>query len=122
MIRHSAFAVFAAAALLAGAPAHAQFKPTKPIEVIVHTGPGGGADVLARFISTVVDKEKLAPVRMTVINRPGGGGLVAMNHVVERKGDAHAIALFTSNWMTNPLTQSEAKVTIKDMTPVVRLM
>ena len=122
MTRHSTIAAFTAAALLAGAPAHAQFKPTKPIEVIVHTGPGGGADVLARFIATVVDKEKLAPVRMNVINRPGGGGLVAMNHVVERKGDTHAIALFTSNWMTNPLTQSEAKVTIKDMTPVVRLM
>ena len=115
-------AVLAAATLLLGTPALAQWKPTKPIEIIVHTGPGGGADVLARFVAQVVEKDKLAPVRMIVQNKPGGGGLVAMNHVVERKGDTHAIALFTSNWMTNPLTQSEAKVTVKDMTPVVRLM
>ena len=106
-----------------GAPAAlAQFKPTKPIEVIVHTGPGGGADVLARFIAQAVEKEKLAPVRMQVNNKPGGGGLTAMNYVVEKKGDAHAIALFTGNWMTNPLTQTEAKVTVKDMTPIARLV
>ena len=108
---------------LSAAPAlTADFKPTRPIEVIVHTGPGGGADVLARFISQTVDKEKLAPVRLQVNNKPGGGGLTAMNYVVEKKGDPHAIAIFTGNWMTNPLTQSEAKVTIKDMTPIVRLV
>ena len=88
----------------------------------MHTGPGGGADVLARFISQTVDKEKLAPVRMQVNNKPGGGGLTAMNYVVEKKGEPHAIAIFTGNWMTNPLTQSEAKVTVKDMTPIVRLV
>jgi putative tricarboxylic transport membrane protein len=104
------------------APAAAQFKPSKPVEIIVHTGPGGGGDVLARFISQAIDKEKLAPVRFQVNNKPGGGGLTAMNFVVEKKGDTHAIAVFTGIWLTNPLTQSEAKVTFKDMTPVVRLV
>jgi putative tricarboxylic transport membrane protein len=103
-------------------PAAAQFKPSKPIEIIVHTGPGGGGDVLARFISQAIDKEKLASVRFQVNNKPGGGGLTAMNYVVEKKGDAHAIAVFTGVWLTNPLTQTEAKVTVKDMTPVVRLV
>ena len=107
---------------LAGTPALAEFKPTRPIEIIVHTGPGGGADVLARFIASVVEKEKLAPVRMTVNNRPGGGGLTGMAHVVEKKGDPHAIAIFTGNWLTNPLIRSEAKVTVKDMTPIARLV
>jgi putative tricarboxylic transport membrane protein len=121
MIKHLSYVLFASAVFAAG-PAVAQFKPTKPIEVIVHTGPGGGADVLARFISSLVDKEKLAPVRLQVNNKPGGGGLTAMSYVVEKKGDAHAIAIFTGNWMTNPLTRAEAKVTVKDMTPIVRLV
>jgi putative tricarboxylic transport membrane protein len=112
------------AAVAIGAPSAsaAEFKPTRPIEVVVHTGPGGGADVLARFISQTIDKEKLAAVRMQVNNKPGGGGLTAMNYVVEKKGEPHTIAVFTGNWMTNPLTQSEAKVTVKDMTPIVRLV
>ena len=115
-------AIIGAAVLAQAAPAFAEFKPTKPIEVIVHTGPGGGGDVLARFIAQAVEKEKLAPVRMQVNNKPGGGGLTAMNYVVEKKGDAHAIAIFTGVWVTNPLTQAEAKVTVKDMTPIVRLV
>ncbi len=41
----SSFIIAACAAALAAAPAWAQFKPTKPVELIVHTGPGGGADV-----------------------------------------------------------------------------
>lgn len=107
---------------LATAPAVAQFKPTKPIEVVVHTGPGGGADVIARFISSAIDKEKLAPVRLQVVNKPGGSGLTGMNYLVEKKGDAHTIAIFTSLWLVNPLTQAEAKVSMKDMTPIARLV
>jgi putative tricarboxylic transport membrane protein len=122
MYRKLSITIISAALLVQTVPAYAQFKPTKPIEIIVHTGPGGGADVLARFISQAVEKEKLAPVRMQVNNKSGGGGLTAMNYVVEKKGDAHAIAIFTGNWLTNPLTQAEAKVTVKDMTPIVRLV
>jgi putative tricarboxylic transport membrane protein len=122
MYRKLSIAIFSTVLLVPAGPAGAQFKPTKPIEIIVHTGPGGGADVLARFISQAVEKEKLAPVRMQVNNKSGGGGLTAMNYVVEKKGDAHAIAIFTGNWLTNPLTQAEAKVTVKDMTPIVRLV
>ncbi|MBX9905718.1 MAG: tripartite tricarboxylate transporter substrate binding protein [Burkholderiales bacterium] len=118
----SSMVIAACAAALAAAPAWAQFKPTKPVEFIVHTGPGGGADVLARFIAQVVEKENLAPVRFQVNNKSGGGGLTAMAYVAEKKGDTHAIAVFTGNWLTNPLTRAEAKYTVKDMTPVARLV
>src|SRR5690348_4022408 len=118
MFRNKINVLLMAALAVGTAPALAQFKPTKPIEVIVHTGPGGGADVLARFIATLVDKEKLAPVRMQVNNKPGGNGSTCMSYVVEKRGDAHAIAIFTGNWLTNPLIQAEAKATVKDMTPI----
>ncbi len=118
----SSIIIAACAAAIAAAPAWAQFKPTKPVEFIVHTGPGGGADVLARFIAQTFEKENLAPVRFTVNNKSGGGGLTAMAYVAEKKGDTHAIAVFTGNWLTNPLTRAEAKFTVKDMTPVARLV
>jgi len=39
-----------AALLLAfGANAHAAFAPQKPVELVVHTGPGGGNDVLCGY-------------------------------------------------------------------------
>lgn len=111
--------VLAAAAL----PLHAQgFKPTKPVEFVVHTGPGGGADVLARFIAGAMEKEKLMPVRIYVVNKTGGGGQTAMSYLVEKKGDAHTIAPFLSLFFVVPVMAAEAKVTMKDITPVVRLL
>jgi putative tricarboxylic transport membrane protein len=122
MLERYALAAVAAIALLAGNAGAAEFKPTRPIEIIVHTGPGGGGDVLARFIASAVEKEKLSPVRMQVVNKPGGGGLTAMSFVVDKKSDVHSIAVFTGNWLTNPLMQAEAKHTVKDMTPIARLV
>ena len=99
-----------------------EFKPSKQIEAVVHTGPGGGSDILARAIAEMLQKEKLITQRMQVVNKSGGGSAVAMSYLAEKKGEAHTIGFFTGVWVTNPLTMSEATVTIKDLTPVVRLM
>ena len=110
-------------AVLLFAPAYGQaFKPTRPIEFVVHTGPGGGNDVLARRISAMAEQEKLLPVRMQVVNKPGGGSVTAMVYVAEKKGDPQTIAAFANTWLTAPMTSAEAKVSWKDMTPIVRLV
>ena len=98
------------------------FTPTRPVEAVVHTGPGGGSDLLARAVALMIEKEKLLPVRLQVVNKTGGGGAVAAAYLAEKKGEAHTIGFFTGVWLTNPLTSAEAKVTLKDLTPVVRLV
>ena len=104
-------------------PAHAQgFKPTRPVEVVVHTGPGGGSDVLARAAVTMLEKEKLVPVRMQVVNKPGGGSTLAAAYLAEKAGEQHTIGFFTGVWLTSPLTSNEAKVTLRDLTPIARLV
>jgi len=110
------------AALAIAAPAAAQWKPTKPVDLIVHTGPGGGSDLLARAMVTMIEKEKLVPVRINVINKPGGNGAVAAAALVEKKGDPNTIGLITSVWIAGPLTSSEAKVTVHDLKPIAQLM
>ena len=111
------------ALLAASTAAFAQgFTPTRPIEVVVHTGPGGGSDLLARAVALMMEKEKLLPVRMQVANKTGGGGAVAATYLAEKKGETHTIGLFTGVWLTNPLTSAEAKVSLKDLTPVARLV
>ena len=59
------------------APAAAEFKPTHPVEFVVHGGPGSGNDVFARALVAIIDQEKLAPVRFQVVNKPGGGSTTA---------------------------------------------
>jgi putative tricarboxylic transport membrane protein len=115
--------VFAALAALAALGASAQsFKPTRPIEVVVHTGPGGGSDVLARAVALMMEKEKLLPVRMQVVNKTGGNGAVAAAYLAEKKGDPNTLGFFTGVWLNNPLTSAEARITLKDLTPVARLV
>lgn len=110
-----------AAAWPAGAPAQA-FQPARPVEIVVHNAPGGGSDLLARFISTLIEKEKLLPVRTLVNNRPGGGSALAMAYMAEKRGETHSIALFTSAWMMTPILSPEATAGFNDMTPVARLV
>jgi putative tricarboxylic transport membrane protein len=111
------------AALALAAPALAQgFKPTRPIEVVVHTGPGGGSDVLARAVASMIEKEKLLPVRMQVVNKAGGGSAVAAAYLAEKAGDQNTIGFFTGVWLTTPLTSQSARVTLKDLTPIARLV
>ena len=113
----------AVAGLAFALPAMSQgFTPTRPVEVVVHTGPGGGSDVLARAMVLIMEKEKLLPVRAQVANKPGGGGVVAAAYLAEKKGETHTIGIFTGVWLTNPLTSNEAKVSLKDLTPIARLL
>jgi putative tricarboxylic transport membrane protein len=98
-----------------------EFKPSKQVETVVHTGPGGGSDLFARAIAELLQKERLISQRMQVVNKPGGGPAVAMSYLAEKKGDTNTVGFFTGVWVTNPLTTAEATVTIKDLTPVVRL-
>ena len=102
--------------------AQAQWKPTKTLEVIVHTAPGGGNDLLARAVAQMLEKEKLLPVRMQVINKPGGNGAVAAAALSEKKGESNVLGFITSVWIANPLTTSEAKVTLHDLTPVANVL
>ena len=119
--RKAALAAFAALSL-AAPDAFPQWVPTRPVEVIVHTGPGGGNDLLARAIATMAEKEHLLPVRMTVINKPGGNGAVAAAALAEKKDDPNTIGMITSVWIAGPLTASEAKITVMDLKPVSMLM
>jgi len=107
---------------LAGTACAQGFKPTRPIEVVVHTGPGGGSDLLARGVAVMMEKEHLLPVRMQVVNKPGGNGTVAAAYLAEKKGEPHTLGFFTGVWLSTPLTSAEARVSLRDLTPIARLV
>src|SRR5690349_23482267 len=104
--------------LLATAPVLA-WEPTKPIEFIVPAGTGGGADQMARVIAGIIDKHKLSPRPLIVINKAGGAGAEGFLHVKGKKGDAHTLIITLSNLFTTPLAQ-QTPFNWKDLTPVAR--
>ena len=61
--------IFAGFLFLPG-EAQAQEFLNKPVEFAVHSAAGGGSDIMARMMASIIEEEKLMPV--TVVNRPGG--------------------------------------------------
>ena len=108
--------------LLSG-PAWGQgYRPSRPIEIVVHSALGGGSDVFARAVVEMIEREKLLPQRIEIVNKTAGAGLEAMAYLAGKKGDDHTIAIFTNTWVATPLTSKAAKYTVKDLTPLVRLV
>ena len=64
----------------------AEWKPSKPIEFVAPFAPGGGSDVLARSIASIIEGQKLCPVPLLVVNKAGGSGLVGTTSVVQQRG------------------------------------
>src|SRR4051812_30939433 len=89
-VRACAGALFCAGVLATGA-AQAQSYPSKPIEFVVHTAPGGGTDLFARAITEFMIKEKIFSRPIIVQNKPGGSGAIAFNYVKDKKGDGHTV-------------------------------
>jgi tripartite-type tricarboxylate transporter receptor subunit TctC len=96
------------------------WEPQKPIELVIPAGPGGGADVMARFIAPLVSKYHLSPQPLVTVNKSGGAGAEGFLYVKGKKGDPHVIIITLSNLFTTPLATG-APFNWQDFTPLVRL-
>jgi tripartite-type tricarboxylate transporter receptor subunit TctC len=96
------------------------WEPTKPVELIIPAGAGGGADVMARFISPLIEKYKLSPKPFLVINKSGGAGAEGFMYVKGKKGDPNVIIITLDNLFTTPLATG-VPFNWKDLTPLSRL-
>lgn len=119
MIRNLWIAVVLAAAIPAQAQAQG-WKPEKPIEIVVPTTPGGGIDRTARLLQKIIQEEKLAPVPVTVINKPGGGGALSLVYLNQHPGDGHMVAINSPNLIANDIN-GRSPVKFREVTPLANL-
>ncbi|HWI13020.1 MAG TPA: tripartite tricarboxylate transporter substrate binding protein [Burkholderiales bacterium] len=98
--------------------ANAQAFPTKPIELVVHTSPGGGTDVFARAVADVITKERLLPQPVTVSNRSGGSGAVAYNYIKSKRGDPHVVLTVASGTFLTAAARPEQGYGLEHFTPL----
>jgi tripartite-type tricarboxylate transporter receptor subunit TctC len=76
--------------ICAASPAMAQEKfPTRPIEIIVPVALGGGTDIATRLLAEAV--EPILGQKVVIINRPGAGGALGMNAIVQAKPDGYTL-------------------------------
>jgi tripartite-type tricarboxylate transporter receptor subunit TctC len=96
------------------------WQPNKPVEFIVPAGMGGGADVMARFISPLIEKYKLSPKPFVVMNKSAGAGAEGFLYVKGKKADPNVIIITLDNTFTTPLATG-VPFNWKDLTPFARL-
>jgi putative tricarboxylic transport membrane protein len=97
------------------------WKPTKPVQFIVPYAPGGGSDVLARSIASIIQGAKLNPTPLIVINQGGGSGTVGTTAVAQSPGNEHMLLTFISGQVAGPLVAGKGAATYKDLTLIAGL-
>ena len=80
------------------------WKPTKDVEFVIPFAVGGGADLMARVIHKIITEEKLVPVPVALVNKPGGGGAAGIGYVAaSRKADPHTLVLINGTTQITPI-------------------
>jgi tripartite-type tricarboxylate transporter receptor subunit TctC len=98
----------------------AAWEPTKPVEFNVAAGTGGGADLMARFIAPLFQKNNITKQPWIVTNRPGGAGAEGFLHMKSKVGDEHMVVITLSNVFTLPYSTG-IPFSWRDLTPISRL-
>src|SRR3954464_13358457 len=113
-------AILAAAPLVCGSAALAEWKPTKPIEFIATAGPGGGTDNIARAVQNIITKYKLTDQPIVVVNKPGGSRAEGDVYAKAAAGDPYKVIFGTSNAWQQPLV-SKVAFNYTDLTPIAAM-
>ena len=133
-MRRSTLAIFAAALVTltacasggrgsaspTGEASAAAIEPTRPVEFVISTAPGGGSDIYARAMATIIESKKLSPQTVQPLNKEGGSGAVAFNYVFEKKGDMHYIMITLNSFFTTIIVQ-KLPYKATDFTPIANL-
>ena len=108
----------AAVMLASGGVASAQSTfPAKAVHIYVPYAAGGGVDILTRTLGDVVSRQW----RQTVVveNRPGAGGVIASQALVQSPPDGYTLIMVASGHATNPFLYPKIPYdTFKDFTPI----
>jgi putative tricarboxylic transport membrane protein len=126
-IMHSSLrSIRTGAALLLGFtpifPVQAQntWKPQNQVEISVPSAPGGGTDHTARMMQRIMQEHRLVEVPVTVNNKSGGGGLIALNYLKTFTGNAHYVQTASAVLLSNHIV-GRSPVNYSDLTPLALL-
>lgn len=98
--------------------ASAQSFPTKPVEMVIHTNPGGGQDVFGRLVADIAAREKLLPQPFAIVNRTGGSGSVASAFIKTRKGDPYYLLAVSTTIILSAAYRPELGLGLDIYTPL----
>jgi tripartite-type tricarboxylate transporter receptor subunit TctC len=93
--------------------------PTRPIELIVPTTPGGGTDTLARLVGDAA--ASLLEQKVVVINKIGGSGTIGTNAIVHAKADGYTLGCVWNSPLTTTSHVLKVTYTLNDFSYITQL-
>jgi tripartite-type tricarboxylate transporter receptor subunit TctC len=109
----------AAAIMVAPTAVSAQKFPDKTIEVIIHSGYGGGTDATARMM--MIRSRSNLKTDMVVIAKRGGSGAAAHAYADSKPRDGHTMLALTQTHLYT-IARGKSKLKIDDLVGVARAM
>lgn len=99
--------------------AQAQAYPTRPVRVIVGFAPGGGTDLIARFIAQKLADSLGQP--FVVENKPGAGGLLGAEAGVRSAPDGYTLVMISGSYAVMPSLHRLSFDPVGDISPIVQV-
>jgi putative tricarboxylic transport membrane protein len=80
------------------------WQPERPVEIVAPSAPGGGTDLTARTLQRILQEKRLVDRPVSILNKPGGGGDVALAYLKQRPADGHTLEVATALLISNHIT------------------
>lgn len=102
------------------APATAADYPVRPVRMIVPLAPGGGSDIVGRFVAQALTDRWGQSV--VVDNRPGAGSIVGTGIAAKAAGDGYTLLVSSSSIAISPALHRSLPFDVRrDLAPVTLL-
>jgi tripartite-type tricarboxylate transporter receptor subunit TctC len=113
-------AIIAAVAATFAAAAVAENYPTRPIEMIVTWGPGGGADQTGRMIGKLLEPE--LKVSIPVDNIAGSSGVTGLNKLLNGQPEGYQVGLISADTYALLAAPKAQRWKLDDLAPIAVLI
>jgi tripartite-type tricarboxylate transporter receptor subunit TctC len=93
--------------------------PNKNISIVLGASPGGPTDLTVRALVDCIPNGVMpAGIGFTIINMPGGSGLVAANRVISSAKDAYTLGIINIDLLNN-MVRKYTEITLDQYVPLV---
>lgn len=91
--------------------------PTHSLEIVTHSGAGGGTDLTARMVASL--SEPILGKSILIVNKKGGGGILSLDYTAAQPADGYTILTYTSGQAAE-ISKGTSKLSLKDLIPLAR--
>jgi len=116
---HHAAVLLALLFALADHRGYAQTYPSKPVRIIVPFAPGGGTDLVARFVAQELTASLGHP--FVVENKPGAGGLIGIEAGVKSSADGYTLVMVSASYSVNAAFHRLGFDPVRDITAIIQI-